>query len=165
MLVFCARSLRLWPFWIGAGFSTQLPCRYVRKIVDFLNSQVSCNIKKKVHNKWEGRLLSDEMIGVLSWGTYWNVQETVVSQITKKFPTYSFSNNQEISYILSNSEGSLLYSQKRNICPCFEPEEFSSHTPILCLLLHLYPFVLDVICVDGNFFLLIWSLYFRFTHV
>ena len=129
MLVCCARHLKLWPFWIDAGFSTQLPCRSVRKLIDFFFFKFTSFMqrKKKVYNKWEGMLLSvSEMIGVLSWGTCWNVQET-----------NSFSNNQEISYILWNSEGLLLYSQKHNTCHCFEPEEFSSHTPILFLLLHL----------------------------
>jgi len=42
-------------------------------------------------------LLDHEIIGVLSQGSYWNVRET-----------NSFSNNQDISYMLWNSEDSLL---------------------------------------------------------
>ena len=84
------------------------------------------------------------MVGVLSWGSYWSVREA-----------NNFWNNQEISYILWNSEGSLLYSQKCNTCPCFEPDEFSPPIPILFLLLHLLCF-----CVRCN--LCCWQF---FSHI
>jgi hypothetical protein len=74
---------------LDAGFSTQLPCRYIRKIIDFFKFTSFME-----HKKWyttSGKVGYCQTVKLLV--CYYEevtgmFKKLIVSQATKKFPTY-----------------------------------------------------------------------------